>query len=217
MTPLRGWAAGRQGTRMKCDYCGRIIVKPDSRSIPCTACGHGHLREMKPGSWGTWGPRPPEGLSPKGTGGSSADEDIVERVKRLYTIIVNGELGDDEDSLCKRVCIVRELEAITHKDFRNTAEFHREVSAFLARKSRIKETEGARFRRARRRAGLTIKELAVELGVTKRTVIRWERNESPLSASAVEWLNKTLSDAPGSNDTEKEPYGEKMTLVSERV
>ena len=142
--------------------------------------------------------------------------DVV-RAKNLYTIIVNGELGDDEDGTCKRVCIIRELESITHKDFRNTAEFHREVSSFLARKSRIKETDGARLRRARQRGGLTIKELAVELGVTKRTVIRWERNESPLSASAVEWLNKTLSDAPGSNDTEKEPYGEKMTLVSERV
>jgi len=86
------------------------------------------------------------------------------------------------------------------------------VSAFLARKSRIKETDGARLRRARKRAKLTIKELAVvELGVTKRTVIRWETNESPLSASAVEWLNKTLSDAPGSMISEKELYGEKVT------
>jgi DNA-binding transcriptional regulator YiaG len=125
----------------------------------------------------------------------------VERARRLYTIIVNRELGDDEDSVMNRVCIIRELEGITHKNFRNTAEFHREVSAFLARKSRIKETEGARFRRARKRAKLTIKALAVQLGVTKRTVIRWERNESPFSASAVEWLNKTLSDAPGSKNS----------------
>jgi DNA-binding transcriptional regulator YiaG len=146
-------------------------------------------------------------LSPKGTGESSAGEDIVERVKRLYTIIVNGELGDDEDSVCKRVCIIRELEGITHKGFRNTAEFHREVSAFLARKSRVKETDGGRLRRARKRAKLTIKELAAELGVTKRTVIRWERNGSPLSASAVEWLNKKLSETPGSKNFEKDPYG----------
>jgi len=138
--------------------------------------------------------------------------DPVERVRRLYTIIVNGELGDDEDSVMNRVCIIRELEAITHKDFRNTAEFHREVSAFLARKSRIKETDGARLRRARKRAKLTIKALAVELGVTNRTVIRWEINESPLSASAVEWLNKKLSETPGSTISEKKPYGEKVTL-----
>ena len=141
----------------------------------------------------------------------------VARAKNLYTIIVNRELGDDEDSVCKRVCIVRELEKITGKQFRNTAEFHREVGAYLARKSRIKETDGARLRRARQRGGLTIKELAVELGVTKRTVIRWETNESPFADNAVEWLNKTLSDAPGSTIAEKESTGEKVTLVSERV
>lgn len=134
-------------------------------------------------------------------------EGKVDRVKRLYTIIVNGELGDDENGLFNRVCIVRELEKITGKQFRDTAEFHREVSAFLAKKSRIKETDGTRFRRARQRGGLTIKELAVELGVTKRTVIRWERNESPLSEIAVEWLN-----APESKNPEKGPYGEKVTF-----
>ena len=206
---LRGWAAGRQGTRLRCDYCGRVIVKPSSHIVACTSCGHGHLREMKPGSWGTTGPQ--------GAVGAATGEDLVERAKRLYAIIVNRELGDDEDGTCKRVCIIRELEAITHKDFRNTAEFHREVSAYLARKSRIKETDGGRLRRARKRAKLTIKELAVELGVTKRTVIRWETNESPFADNAVEWLNKTLSDAPGSRIAEKESTGEKVTLVSERV
>jgi len=131
----------------------------------------------------------------------------VERAKRLYAIIVNRELGDDEDSVCKRVCIIRELEAITHKDFRNTAEFHREVSAFLARKSRVRETEGSRLRRARRKAKLPIRELADELGVDKRTIIRWEKNDGPpLSTRAVEWLNR-----------QNISTGEKVTLVSERV
>ena len=135
------------------------------------------------------------------------NDEIVERAKRLYAIIVNRELGDDEDSVCKRVCIVRELEAITHKDFRNTAEFHREVGAYLARKSRIKETDGGRLRRARKQAKLTIKVLAAELGVTKRTIIRWEKNDGPpLSTRAVEWLNR-----------QNISTGEKVTLVSERV
>lgn len=135
----------------------------------------------------------------------------VERAKNLYGILANGEIGDDQNGTCNRFLIVRELERITGKEFRDTAQFHREVCAFMARKSRNHETEGGRFRRARQGAGLTIKQLACELGVTKRTVIRWERNESPLSASAVEWLNKTLSDAPGSIISEKAPYGEKVT------
>ena len=120
---------------------------------------------------------------------------------------MNRELGDDEDSVCKRVCIVRELEKITGKQFRNTAEFHREVGAYLARKSRIKETDGGRLRRARKRAKLTIEVLAAELGVTERTIIRWEKNDGPpLSTRAVEWLNR-----------QNISTGEKVTLVSERV
>ena len=134
-----------------------------------------------------------------------------ERVKDLYTILVNGEIGDDENGVCNRVLMVRELEQITCKQFRNTAEFHREVSAFLARKSRINETDGNKIRRARKQTDLTMKELAIELGVAKRTVIRWEMNKSPLSVKAVEWLNKTLLEAPGRPISENEPSGEKVT------
>jgi hypothetical protein len=38
--------------------------------------------------------------------------------------------------------------------------------------------------------------------VTSRTVIRWEINESPLSASAVGWLNTKLSETPGSKNSD---------------
>jgi len=137
----------------------------------------------------------------RGRGVTSNTE--VARAKNLYAIIVNGELGDDEDGTCKRVCIIRELEGITHKEFKNTAELHREVSAFLARKSRVRETEGRRLRRARRKAKLTIRELADKLGVDKRTMIRWEKNDGPpLSTRAVEWLNR-----------QNISTGEKVTLV----
>jgi len=48
-------------------------------------------------------------------------------------------------------------------------------------------------------------------------IVEKKSNEFPLSARAVEWLNKKLSETPGSKNSEKEPYGEKVTLVSERV
>lgn len=135
----------------------------------------------------------------------------VERAKDLYTIIVRGELRDDEDSVCKQVCIVRELEGITGRQFRNTAEFHRGVSAFLARKSNVRETEGGRLRRARKKAKLTIQKLADELGVVKMTIIRWEQNKQPMSKRAMEWLNKTLLDAKISTNGAKELTGEMVT------
>jgi DNA-binding transcriptional regulator YiaG len=137
------------------------------------------------------------------------NDKIVERARNLYTIIVNRELGCDEDSVMKRVCIIRELEGITHKDFRDTAEFHREVSAFLARKGRIKESVGTQIRHARIKAGLTMKGLAKELGVSTKMVQRWELNVNGYAPSpaAIDWLNKTLSDAPGSIISEKGQQG----------
>lgn len=121
-----------------------------------------------------------------------APEEIAERAKNLYTIIVNGELGDDAQGVAMRVEIIGELEKITKKQFRNTAEFHREVSAFLARKSRVKETAGTRLQRARKKAGMTIRALAAVFNVTKMTVIRWEQNKHPLPPSVIEWMEKRL-------------------------
>jgi ribosome-binding protein aMBF1 (putative translation factor) len=132
-------------------------------------------------------------------------ENAVARVSRLYAIIVNGELGDDENGLFNRVCIVRELEKITGKQFRDTAEFHREVSAFLAKKSRISESVGTQIRRARIRAGLTMKSLAKELKVSMKMVQRWELNVNGYvpNPSVIEWLNKSSLDAKVAKTTSR--------------
>jgi len=138
------------------------------------------------------------------------DEYLVERAKRLYEIIVNRELGDDENCMCNRVCIVGELESITGKKFRNTAEFHREVGAFLARKNRDTESIGTRIRRARKKSGLTMRGLAKELGVSEKMIQRWELNADGYvpNPAVMEWLNKTLSNGPESTTSENGPHGE---------
>ena len=118
----------------------------------------------------------------------TTDENVA-RVKDLYAIIVNGELGDDANGTSTRVEIVRDLERLTGKQFRSTSEFHNEVSAFLARKSRVNETIGTRLKRARRKAKMTQDALATLCGVTRRTVINWEMNETPPSPAALGWLN----------------------------
>jgi DNA-binding transcriptional regulator YiaG len=114
----------------------------------------------------------------------TTDADL-DRAKWLYTAICNQTMPDLND----RAQAVRELEKITGKDFRDTSEFHNEVSAFLARKSRVAETIGTRIKRARRRAKMTQSDLAASLGVNRRTLIRWESNEVPPSPAALEWLN----------------------------
>lgn len=120
---------------------------------------------------------------------SEISADTVNRVRDLYAIIVNGELRDDANSVQKRVTVIEELEQTTHKRFRTMSEFHNEVSAFLAHKSRINESIGTRIRRVRRKAKLTQDALAGLLHVTRRTVINWETNATPPSPAALEWLN----------------------------
>jgi len=55
----------------------------------------------------------------------------IERVKSLYSIIANSQLGNDPESLQTRVDIIRELERITRQDFKSTADFHSKINAWL--------------------------------------------------------------------------------------
>lgn len=55
----------------------------------------------------------------------------IERVKSLYAIIANRQLGSDPESLQARVDIIRELERITRQDFKSTADFHAKINAWL--------------------------------------------------------------------------------------
>jgi len=55
----------------------------------------------------------------------------IERVKGLYSIIANRQLGNDPEGLQTRVDIIRELERITRQDFKSTADFHAKINAWL--------------------------------------------------------------------------------------
>jgi len=60
-----------------------------------------------------------------------ASPEQIERVKSLYSIIANRQLGSDPGSLQTRVDIIRELERITRQDFKSTADFHAKINAWL--------------------------------------------------------------------------------------
>ena len=120
-------------------------------------------------------------------------EEIVERAKSLYSSIVGRDPG-------RGMAAISELERITGRQFRNTADFHREMEAFFTRGDRIWEKTGMRIHQARKKARLTQGGLAELLGVHKRTIIRWEKNEISPSPKALEWLNGQSA-----------LYGEKVT------
>jgi len=111
------------------------------------------------------------------------------RAKRLYEIILNHELGDDSSGIQQRVEIIRELESITGKEFRNTAEFHQEVQAYIENRGARVGTLGTRLRKARKRAGLTIKELATSLGFKSHSAfVLFEQNKRLPPKEVIEWL-----------------------------
>lgn len=56
------------------------------------------------------------------------------------------------------------------------------------------ETAGPDFRAARRGAGLAVRTLADESGVSHSTISRWERGERAISASTYAHLTRTLAD-----------------------
>jgi DNA-binding XRE family transcriptional regulator len=123
------------------------------------------------------------------TKGEKLTEETIDRVKRLYTIIRDGALPDSE--LGERVNIVRELERLTSCDFKDTADFHRKVSSFLARK----DNNGIRLREARKSRGWPLSTMGVHLGVSKQFVAQMESGRKPLSDKALAFLSSTRGSA----------------------
>jgi len=111
----------------------------------------------------------------------------LEKVKDLYTIICNGEIPDRH--IDRRVNIVAELERLTNRNFRNTVEFHYLIADYIKRQEGKKLSLGEQTRKKRRSLGWTQTDLAHHLGVTKRTVINYEANNTAPSQKLVEWLN----------------------------
>ena len=105
-------------------------------------------------------------------------------VKNLYAMICNGEVNDGE----RAARLVSEIEGIVGKSFRNTAEFHYLVADYLKREGSGKTT-GELVRKKRRGMKWTQANLADHLGVTKRTVINYESNNTPPTNRLLEWLN----------------------------
>jgi len=111
------------------------------------------------------------------------------RAKRLYVIICNHELGDDSPGRQRRVDIIRELESITGKEFRNTSEFHQEVQAYIENRGERIKSLGTRIRRARKKKGWTLKQLSSSLGFKSHSAfILYEQDKRLPPKEVMEWL-----------------------------
>lgn len=108
----------------------------------------------------------------------------AEIVKNLYAMVCNGEVNDGE----RAARIVAQMEEIVGKPFRSTTEFHYLVADYLKREGSGKTT-GELVRKKRRGLKWTQANLADHLGVTKRTIINYEANNTPPTKRLLEWLN----------------------------
>ena len=127
----------------------------------------------------------------------------AEKIKRLYQTICKGELGDDPNSLQKRVDIIRYLEGELKTEFRDTKDFHEKIRAFLMYGGKRRATEGRRLKEARERLGWTQEQLAEALRVHRRTIIRFESNQYRLSRKALKWLKNHEQNEVSSGECDK--------------
>ena len=124
------------------------------------------------------------------------------RAKELYDIIYNRVLGDDSSGVQQKIEIIRELESITGKEFRNTSEFHQEVQAYIKNKGERILSLGARLKRARKRKGWSLMQVARNLGFRSHaTFIKYEQNKAMPPKEVMEWLLQE-ENAPGAHPTQ---------------
>jgi len=124
------------------------------------------------------------------------------RVKELYEIICNRVLGDDSSGVQQKIEIIRELESITGKEFRNTSEFHQEVQAYIKNKGERILSLGARLKKARKRKGWSLMQVARNLGFRSHaTFIKYEQNKAMPPKEVMEWLLQE-ENAPGAHPTQ---------------
>lgn len=115
-----------------------------------------------------------------------------EEVRCLYSrVCARAKQGDR--SGCEGVLDVLALEAAVGKEFRSTAEFHSIMASYFSRAaaglSQRTFSDGARLKKKRTAVGLSQQQLAAVLDVSQVQVVHYEKNKTPLSTKALEWLN----------------------------
>jgi ribosome-binding protein aMBF1 (putative translation factor) len=148
--------------RMKCDTCRRIIIKDSPTVIPCTACGHGHLREMIPRNWCCL-----------------CGEPQYDNVSKPP---VQVECARCVDSKVEKA---RKLEADLRVDFSNTAEMRRARDRAVVNQGKRDDGE---LRTARQKRGWSQSELAIHLGVARQMVQQMETGKRPYGEKAKKWI-----------------------------
>jgi len=109
-----------------------------------------------------------------------------ERARAFYKIIKDGELGDNEEGTYRKCLAIGALETITNKQFNNTADFHREVSAFIENEIPSQSD----LLKLRKSMNLSQRIFAIRMGVTQAEIVNMENGRKPLNKKALAFMRK---------------------------
>ena len=122
---------------------------------------------------------------------SHASESDLRQVKDLYETINSRELPDDSNSVQRRVVIVETLEDLLGTSFSDTRDMREKVSEFLGGVDFRRSPTSVRLRKARKKQGLTQRELARRLGYKNHVAIsNFESGLRRPSKRIHQWLDE---------------------------
>lgn len=147
---------------MRCDYCRRIIVKTSTNSAPCTACGHGHLGEMRPRNWCCLCGEPQYDNVSKSPIRVECDKCVGGRVDGIH-----------------------QLETLLKTQFINTEDAKRKCERSVLSKGKVSKGD---MRIAREAKGWSQGELGIHLGVSQSAIAHMESGRRPYGEKAHKWL-----------------------------
>jgi len=156
--------AGDCRIRMRCDYCRRIIIGDVSHSIPCTACGHGYMKEMKPKNWC-----------------SICGEPQYDNVNKPPTKVECDKCVD------RKVDEISKIETKLKTQFSNTENYKKKRKWATSHKGEPIRDD---LRMARETKGWSQEELGIHLGVTHQMISKMELGKLPYGEKAKKWIEK---------------------------
>lgn len=117
-------------------------------------------------------------------------KDIRYFVKKGYQILTNPNRPNDSDSVQWRVQLVRCLESLLNTQFRNTRDFRRKIKEYLKNYEIRKKPVGDRIKKARKKLGLTQKQVAEQLGFKSHVaIVNYEKGKRYPPNKVFQWLD----------------------------
>lgn len=113
----------------------------------------------------------------------------IDRARNYFAIISNELMGDSPGELQARVDMIRQLEKITGKEFKNTADFIERMEKLFSASN-----QATALREERERLGWTQARLAAFLGVSQQMIAKMENGSKPLNLKALRFLEQKRSD-----------------------